>query len=203
MLAASIAIVVDHPPIQSLKEVLTFSQKLIIWKDTEIERLFELAKEGTIEYKIKQAGLLIPVRLNDSTYLTKFVHGAIPNTVLLTWKTHGELMNPNNDPEKPYPCKIKSVGKDYVPLSSGILYSKDWPYTKLINHHMLKLQERGILDLIYNKYKRKKKSTCSNKNENISHSNILETISAFAFLGAFYSISLIIFLVEWLGKRIE
>ena len=203
MLAASIAIVVDHPPIQSLKEVLTFSRKLIIWKDTEIERLFELAKEGTIEYKIKQAGLLIPVRLNDSTYLTKFVHGLVPNTVLLTWKTHGELMNPNNDPEKPYPCKIKSIGKDYVPLSSGLLYSKGWRYTKLFNHHMLKLQERGILDLIYNKYKRKKKSTCSNKNENISHSNIFETISAFTFLGAFYAISFIVFLVESLGKRIK
>ena len=201
MLAATMAITVDRPPVNSLEDVLRFSKKLIVWKDTEVERIFSRAMEGTIEHKIKHAGLLVPVKLNDFDYLKKFVSGGIPNTVLLTWKNHASLMNPNNDAETPYPCKMKDVGKDYEKLSSGILYSKNWAFTKLFNHQMLKLQEEGILDQIYHKYLKKPRNKCGDHTQNISHSDIKETISAFVFLGAFQGLAIIIFSFEWLIKR--
>ena len=37
---------------------------------------------------------------------------------------------------KEYPCMLESVPGDYRKIGNGFLFQKDWPYTKLINHHL-------------------------------------------------------------------
>ena len=41
---------------------------------------------------------------------------------------------------KEYPCKLGSVPGDYRKIGNGMLFQKDWPYTKLINHHLYKVR---------------------------------------------------------------
>ena len=201
MLAASIAIEVHYPPVHSLEDVYRLSKHLIIWKGTEMERVFTQARQGSIEYKIKNAGLLRPEKLSDAGLMKDFIQGYIPNTILLTYKKHAMKMNPFQDQEKPYPCKIKDVGKDYGKISAGTIYPKNWPYTKLFNHNLLKLQEEGILDIIRNKYIPRKVQKCGNHGRNLSQSNIYETLSAFIFLAIAQGFTFVVFLLEWLYKR--
>ena len=201
MLAASIAIEIDHPPVHSLEDVYRLSKKLIVWKGTEIERSFTQAKSGTIENKINKAGLLVSVELGDVTFLKDFILGYFPNTILLTYKKLAMKMNPNNDREKPYPCKVRDVGQDYGKVRAGTVFPKDWPYTKLFNYNFLRLQEEGILEIIRNKYIPTKVKKCGNHGRNMSQSNLFETLSAFLFLAFAQGIAFLVFIVEWLSRR--
>ena len=201
MLAASIAIEIDHPPVHSLEDVYRLSKKLIVWKGTEIERSFTQAKPGTIENKINKAGLLVPIELNDVTFLKDFILGYFPNTILLTYKKLAMKMNPNNDREKPYPCKFRDAGEDYGKVRAGTVFPKDWQYTKLFNYNFLRLQEEGILEIIRNKYVPTKVKKCGNHGRNMSQSNLFETLSAFVFLAMAQGLAFFVFIVEWLSRR--
>ena len=44
-----------------------------------------------------------------------------------------------------YPCTISSIKQDYRKIGNGMVYQKDWPYTKLFNHHLLKVCYPTIL----------------------------------------------------------
>ena len=63
------------------------------------------------------------------------------------------------------------------------------------------LQEEGILDQISRNYLKKTKRPCGNHGTNISHSDMLETISAFVLLGVCHGIALVILTIEWLSRR--
>ena len=38
-----------------------------------------------------------------------------------------------------YPCSLMSIPRDYRKIGNGLLFQKQWPYTKLINYHLLKV----------------------------------------------------------------
>ena len=38
-----------------------------------------------------------------------------------------------------YPCIISSIKQDYRKVGNGMVYQKDWPYTKLFNHQLYKV----------------------------------------------------------------
>ena len=57
---------------------------------------------------------------------------------------------------------IKSTPKDAI-LTVGMIFKKNWPYTKLFNFHLLQIRESGMLDHILHKYKKNIKTTCPNE----------------------------------------
>ena len=38
-----------------------------------------------------------------------------------------------------YPCEIASIAKDYRKIGNGFIFQQNWPYTRLINFHILKV----------------------------------------------------------------
>ena len=40
---------------------------------------------------------------------------------------------------KEYPCTISSVPIDYRKLGNGMVFQRNWAYSKLINFHLLKV----------------------------------------------------------------
>ena len=60
-----------------------------------------------------------------------------------------------------YPCLITSVPKDYRKLGNGYIFQKGWPYKDLINFHLLKMYEEGIINSLSKKWIRdKSESSC-------------------------------------------
>ena len=51
-----------------------------------------------------------------------------------------------------YPCRIQSVKRDYRKIDNGMIYQKNWPFTRLFNFHLFKMHERGVLGQIQNKH---------------------------------------------------
>ena len=43
-----------------------------------------------------------------------------------------------------YPCQLASVPVDYRKIGNGLIFQKDWPYTRLFNKHLNEVLERGI-----------------------------------------------------------
>ena len=43
-----------------------------------------------------------------------------------------------------YPCQLASVPVDYRKIGNGLMFQKDWPYTRLFNKHLNEVLERGI-----------------------------------------------------------
>ena len=61
-----------------------------------------------------------------------------------------------------YPCLITSVPKDYRKIGNGYIFQKDWPYKDLINFHLLKMYEEGIINSLSNKWLRENsEASCS------------------------------------------
>lgn len=58
-----------------------------------------------------------------------------------------------------YPCKI-----DYIPqanvVNAGMIFQKNWPFTKLFNYHLLRMKEEGILDRLLVEYMNRIKRSC-------------------------------------------
>ena len=45
----------------------------------------------------------------------------------------------------------------------GIIYRKNWPFTDLINYHLLVMKERGLMDKLLEPYLRATRKLCSNQ----------------------------------------
>ena len=61
-----------------------------------------------------------------------------------------------------YPCLITSVPKDYRKIGNGYIFQKDWPYKDLINFHLLKMYEEGIVNSLSQKWTREnRESSCA------------------------------------------
>ena len=199
MLSASMAIVIDQPPVHSLEDIKHSSKMLSVWSGTEMERKFTNAKPGTVEYEIWKDNLLLRVNFSEQhNFLKKYVNGLVPNTILFTWRHHAMMINPNNDVEKPYPCRLKDVKKDFEKFSTGLLYAKHWPYTKAFNYHMLKLQEDGTLDHMTKKYIKQNKHPSCVGSRGAPRADMLDTFTAFVILAACGNFAVLIFVIELL-----
>ena len=90
-------------------------------------------------------------------YVEKMLSGKTEaSKSILLDSTEGLIFNPN------YPCNIdyiKSTPKDAI-LTVGMIFKKNWPYTKLFNFHLLQMRESGMLDHILQKYTKNIKTTC-------------------------------------------
>ena len=51
-----------------------------------------------------------------------------------------------------YPCEVTSVKHGFRKTGNGMIYQKDWPFTRLFNSEILQLSERGLVDQIIRKW---------------------------------------------------
>ena len=43
-----------------------------------------------------------------------------------------------------YPCYISSFPQDYMNVGVGMIYTKNWPFTRLFNHHFMKVGDAAM-----------------------------------------------------------
>ena len=64
------------------------------------------------------------------------------NLVIFAEKSSQKLMIAVYQPVKmypEYPCVLTSVPRDYRKIGNGLVFEKNWPYTRFINFHLLKV----------------------------------------------------------------
>ena len=194
MLGASLAITVEKkPPVSSFEDILRLKYRIALRANTNHEKMFTDAVGNSVEDKIYQAGLLWTLDSDEKKRFDKsFSNGEIDKTMLL-WILQDyirrDLQYGRHDPD--YPCKLSSVAKDVYRLNTGMIYQKNWPYTRLLNQHILKLKEDGIIDMLLNRHFEQRKMLCD-KAHTRTPTKIQDAIGSFIILGIGMIVSFII-----------
>ena len=91
--------------------------------------------------KLQEPGALIG---NTDEFTNTLAAGRAPNTILFG------VFQSISGYGGHYPCRLEAVRREYRKIDNGMVYQKNWPFTRLFNHHLLILKERGILVQIQN-----------------------------------------------------
>ena len=105
--------------------------------------------------------------------MEKIINGTYTNSILLSDEQEIKWM-----PE--YPCLIGELDMVVTQAWNGLVYQKDWQYTKLFNWHLGRIvREFGL----YNRIKTQTMPRISHcEKSGLSPSNFLKTVSIFALI---------------------
>lgn len=156
MLGASLAIQIYRDPVTNLEDVLKSDYRLVIAANSSIQDYFSDAPKDSIQgliwsRKLVDSGAFIKDTLNFTHELANGQHAkTLFFDVFQTISGYGGH----------YPCQIEAVRRQYRKIDNGMVFQKHWPFTKLFNHYLLKLRERGVLHQIQSNYLHYTKEDC-------------------------------------------
>ena len=157
MLGASLAIKLYREPVSSLEELLDSDLKVAIAANSSIQDYFSKANSTSIQAKIWREKL----QNKEDSFLSstfnfteKMAQNEVSDTILFG------VFQSISGYGGHYPCRIQSVKRDYRKIDNGMIYQKNWPFTRLFNFHLFKMHERGVLRQIQNKHLEYSKTDC-------------------------------------------
>ena len=155
-----VAVDFEAPPVNSFKEILNSDYHLAVAEDSAFDDITKQVNPPADLQNLEDKGKIKRFSCGPDCYVEKMLRGKTEaSKSILLDSREGLISNPN------YPCNIdyiKSTPKDAI-LTVGMIFKKNWPYTKLFNFHLLQMRESGMLDHILHKYKKKIKTTCPNE----------------------------------------
>ena len=152
-----VAVDFEAPPVKSFTDISNSEYNLAVFEDSAFDDVTKQAthfpglKECIERDKIKR----FPISIES--YVENMVDGTSEavKSILLD-SIMGLQFN------KYYPCNlgfVKFTPKDSI-LNVGMIFKKNWPYTKLFNFQLLIMKENGMLDRILLDYKKRIKASC-------------------------------------------
>ena len=107
-----------------------------------------------------------------------------------------------------YRCKLSKVPDyEFSKHRAGLIFKKNWPFTRLVNHHLLEMKEKGILDRYFRPYDKTTKETCDNEVLirpvlNVPHPvSLYTTVFLFLVISGGFLCSFGVFLLELISKN--
>ena len=197
MLGASLAIVKEHQPLSSMKDVLQSDYSIVTLGGTTQETYFTKADKSSYLYKISEKKLIS----------TQIDTGIDKDGILdMFWKsiesTDDVLIFFQEDYTYPYPeleCRLSRIDERYMAVGTGFVFPKHWPYTKLFNVNILRMIEDGRVAQLKNKWLSTRSMRCESNNIRPSSlHDIYPLVITLAFGGA---LSFISFFVERYGNN--
>ena len=143
MISASLAVKIYKPPVNSIEDILQSPFNLIIANGTSVHEMFKNAPVNSTYKQLLDSGKLV-LSKSDPSGLQTIITESSSDLVL------GVYQPLKIRPE--YPCLIASVPKDYRRIGNGYIFQKDWAYTNLINFHLFKMYEEGIINSLSKKW---------------------------------------------------
>ena len=143
MISASLAVKIYKPPVDSIEDILQSPFNLIIANGTSVHEMFKNAPVNSTYKQLLDSGKLV-LSKSDLSGLQTIITESSSDLVL------GVYQPLKIRPE--YPCLIASVPKDYRRIGNGYIFQKDWAYTNLINFHLFKMYEEGIINSLSKKW---------------------------------------------------
>ena len=200
---AFVAIDFDEPPVKSLSDILHSKYDLAIQANTAFDDITKGAEPLGAINELIESGKIKRFYSNTKSYVEKMLteHHEASKSILLA--SIQELQFNHN-----YPCNIgyiKSTPNDAI-LNVGMIFKKNWPYTKLFNFHLLMMKESGMLDQMLQKYKENLKATCPNEKrisiilKKFVPTGIEKTIFLYIVITGGFLISFIVFISEVYDK---
>ena len=198
MLEAALAIEIEHPPVNSLDDIVKSTYKIQVSKGGSVESYFRKSKINTVQNEIVHMNkLVVEDKMNERKVFRRMVNGIQDvNTLLM-----GVIQPLQYLPE--WTCGGKSVKLDYRKINNGIIYQKNWPFRKLFDYHLLRLKEEGEVDRIKRNYYGHFDIICSK--EFMKPYSMLETMGANIIFIVGLVLSFLIWILEaswWYCERL-
>ena len=125
MISASMAVKIFKRPVNSLDDIPNFPHSLAVSNGSSVHTFLN-SFYGQLSGKVKPGK-------KDAHWINEALqHGS--SDVLFGVYQPIQLY-------KEYPCLIGSVPVDYRKIGNGLIFQKNWPYTKLINYHLYKVRK--------------------------------------------------------------
>ena len=203
MLVAFVAVENQIVPVNSLGEIISSEYRLATQKNSAFDDIFLHAKPESDEEKLNKSDKLVRFEGDLRKFLDQMTSKDHPyNNILLLWPhTYVESLGY-------YPCKLNKVPDYYYQKTkAGMIFKKNWPFTRLLNYHLLVMKEKGILDRYFRPYEEITKQTCEKEVKIRSSLNVVDPVSLYTtvFLCLVISggllCSLVIFIVELIAKN--
>ena len=149
ILVAFVAVEIDTPPVKSLNEVMNSSYILAVRNNTVYDGVFINAKPGTVEYEIQTSNKISRFRGNVDIYVDKMINNTNGAADTILFYGDSEVRFSEH-----YPCSLLHVRKKYEAnkQSLGMIFQKNWQYTKLFNYYMLIMKENGLMNKLLEPY---------------------------------------------------
>ena len=157
ILVAFVAVNIDIPPVNSLNDIRNSDYLLSVARHSAYDDIFIRAKPGTEEYKLERMKRVVRFNGSVNKYIDKMISNekSTENVVLFSTIMGGIFNNH-------YPCYldyIQSAPKS-TKVSAGMIFKHNWPYTKLLNFHLLTMKENGMFDRLLEPYMNRVKKPC-------------------------------------------
>ena len=197
MLGASLAIKLYREPVSSLEELLRSDLKVAVAANSSIQDYFSDATSTSIQAQIWREKLQPEA---DKAFLSSTFNftqqmalGQVTDTILFG------VFQSISGYGGHYPCRIQSVKRDYRKIDNGMIYQKNWPFTRLFNFHLFKMHERGVLRQIQNKHLEYGKTDCGLSEPRTIGLINCATLAVLLVIG--YILAFLTFILEFCSRK--
>ena len=195
MLGASLAIVKEHQPLSSMKDVLKSDYSIVTLGGTTQETYFTKADKASYLYKISEKKLIstqINTGLNKDGILGMFWKSIESNDDVLIF-----FQEDYTYPHPELECRLSRIDERYMAVGTGFIFPKNWSYTKLFNVNILRMIEDGRVAQLKNKWLSTRSIRCEDNDIRPSSlHDIYPLVITLAFGGA---LSVILLFIERYG----
>ena len=202
MLVAFVAVEIQTPPVNSLGEILSSDYRLAIPKNTGSDDIFLHAKPESDEEKLNNSDKILRFQGGVLEFMDQMTSDENPYGNVILLHVHESVKTLVH-----YPCKIKKVPNYYYKKNiAGMIFKKNWPFTRLLNYHLLIMKEKGIMNRYFQPYEKTTDETCKNEIRIRSTLNVVDPVSLYTTVVLFLVISggllcsLGVFVVELIAK---
>ena len=202
MLVAFVAVEIQTPPVNSLGEILSSDYRLAIPKNTGSDDIFLHAKPESDEEKLNNSDKILRFQGGVLEFMDQMTSDENPYGNVILLHVHESVKTLAH-----YPCKIKKVPNYYYKKNiAGMIFKKNWPFTRLLNYHLLIMKEKGIMNRYFQPYEKTTDETCKNEIRIRSTLNVVDPVSLYTTVVLFLVISggllcsLGVFVVELIAK---
>ena len=160
LLVASMTAKIESPPVTSLKELGSSKYLLGVQKETAAETVFRKATPGSEEYHLIRNKKVRYFSGSQVVILEEMVNNAKMASQMILFTEKPFLLFHDY-----FPCHIADI-KEIERKNQGnmgMIYRKNWPFTDLINYHLLVMKEHGVMDKLLEPYLRATRKLCSNQ----------------------------------------
>ena len=166
VLVAFVTIEIETPPVRSLQEVGKSKYHLAIKQATVVDDMFTTASPGSARNELHKDNKILRFPDGTSDFLDKMANenSNASNSILFY---DNSLVYKQS---KHFPCTITHVHgyKRDQKETGGMVFKKNWAYTRFLNYHLLVMKEKGILDRLFEPYLKVTKKSCP-KQQTIRH----------------------------------
>ena len=159
MLVAFVAVEHQIAPIKSLDDIGTSDYQIVVEKNTAADNTFLNANPGTVEEKLSKSNKILRLEGLMISIMDQMTSSENEKRNLIFYGIHEDTKFSEH-----YPCKITKVPHyEHSKYRAGMIFKKNWPFTPLLNYHMLIMKEEGIMDRYFRPYEKKNEKLCDNE----------------------------------------